>query len=116
MNRFYEGVNSLFVRAYDTFYVGGAAIVGDVAFYERLARETGGRVLELACGTGRIACHWGRHLRWDADDGPMQDRRASCFCGGPSDLNQSGHEPAELGSAFWFRLRARSLLPAPIDD
>ena len=55
MDRFYEDVNSLFVRAYDAFYVGGAPIVGDVAFYERLACETGGRVLELACGTGRIA-------------------------------------------------------------
>jgi len=54
MDRFYEDVNSLFVRAYDAFYGGGAPIGGDVAFYERLARETDGRVLELACGTGRI--------------------------------------------------------------
>lgn len=53
MDRFYEGVNSLFVRAYDAFYVGGARWA-DVAFYERLAHETGGPVLELACGTGRI--------------------------------------------------------------
>ena len=55
MHRFYENVNSLFVRAYDAFYVGGAPMGGDVAFYERLARDTGGGVLELACGTGRIA-------------------------------------------------------------
>jgi ubiquinone/menaquinone biosynthesis C-methylase UbiE len=55
MDRFYEDVNSLFVRAYDAFYVGGAPMGGDVAFYERLARDTGGGVLELACGTGRIA-------------------------------------------------------------
>jgi 2-polyprenyl-3-methyl-5-hydroxy-6-metoxy-1,4-benzoquinol methylase len=55
IDRFYEDVNSLFVRAYDAFYVGGAPIGGDVAFYERLARDTGGGVLELACGTGRIA-------------------------------------------------------------
>jgi ubiquinone/menaquinone biosynthesis C-methylase UbiE len=54
MDRFYEDVDSLFVRAYDAFYVGGAPIVDDVAFYERLARETGGPVLELACGTGRL--------------------------------------------------------------
>jgi ubiquinone/menaquinone biosynthesis C-methylase UbiE len=26
-----------------------------VAFYEQLARETGGPVVELGCGTGRIA-------------------------------------------------------------
>jgi ubiquinone/menaquinone biosynthesis C-methylase UbiE len=55
MNRFYEDANSLFVRAYDTFYVGGAPIGGDVAFYGYLARGSGGGVLELACGTGRIA-------------------------------------------------------------
>jgi ubiquinone/menaquinone biosynthesis C-methylase UbiE len=55
VNRFYEGADSLFVRAYDAFYVGGAPIPGDVAFYDRLAREAGGAVLELACGTGRIA-------------------------------------------------------------
>jgi ubiquinone/menaquinone biosynthesis C-methylase UbiE len=55
MDRFYEDADSLFVRAYDVFYVAGAPIGGDSAFYERLARETGGGVLELACGTGRIA-------------------------------------------------------------
>jgi len=55
MDRFYEDVNSLFVRAYDAFYLGGAPTSGDVVFYERLARETGGSVLEIACGTGRIA-------------------------------------------------------------
>jgi ubiquinone/menaquinone biosynthesis C-methylase UbiE len=55
MDRFYEDADSLFVRAYDAFYVDGAPIGGDVAFYERLAHETGGSVLELGCGTGRIA-------------------------------------------------------------
>jgi SAM-dependent methyltransferase len=55
MDRFYEDANSLFVRAYDAFYAGGAPIGGDVAFYGHLARELGGGVLELACGTGRIA-------------------------------------------------------------
>ena len=54
MDRFYENANSLFVRAYDAFYV-GASRWGDIAFYERLARETGGPMLELGCGTGRIA-------------------------------------------------------------
>ena len=52
MDRFYEDAASLFVRAYDAFYRSDA---DDVAFYEKLARETGGPVLELACGTGRIA-------------------------------------------------------------
>jgi ubiquinone/menaquinone biosynthesis C-methylase UbiE len=55
MDRFYEDANTRFVKAYDAFYAGGAPIGGDVAFYEELARENGGGVLELACGTGRIA-------------------------------------------------------------
>jgi ubiquinone/menaquinone biosynthesis C-methylase UbiE len=55
MDRFYEDADSLFVKAYDAFYREGAPIGGDIAFYERLAREMGGGVLELACGTGRIA-------------------------------------------------------------
>jgi SAM-dependent methyltransferase len=55
MDQFYQDADSLFVRVYDAFYVAGAPIGGDIAFYERLARETGGGVLELACGTGRIA-------------------------------------------------------------
>lgn len=56
MERFYEGAESLFVRAYDAFYrEAPPQIAGDVAFYQELARRTGGPVLELARGTGRIA-------------------------------------------------------------
>jgi SAM-dependent methyltransferase len=56
MDRFYESSESIFVRAYDAFHHHAPPqIAGDIAFYERLARGTGGRVLELACGTGRIA-------------------------------------------------------------
>ena len=56
MDRFYEGAESLFVTAYDAFLASGPPpVLGDVAFYERVARDTGGPVLELACGTGRIA-------------------------------------------------------------
>jgi SAM-dependent methyltransferase len=56
LERFYEGAESLFVRAYDAFYAAGAPpIAGDIAFYDRLAKATGGPVLELGCGTGRIA-------------------------------------------------------------
>ena len=56
MDQFHEKTGSLFVEAYDAFYSSSRPqIAYDVAFYERVAREVGGPVLELACGTGRIA-------------------------------------------------------------
>jgi ubiquinone/menaquinone biosynthesis C-methylase UbiE len=56
VDQFYEKAGSLFVEAYDAFYSSsGPQIAGDLAFYRRVAREVGGPVLELACGTGRIA-------------------------------------------------------------
>jgi ubiquinone/menaquinone biosynthesis C-methylase UbiE len=56
VDQFYEGADSLFVRSYDVFSRGEPPqVAGDRAFYARLAHEVGGRVLELACGTGRIA-------------------------------------------------------------
>jgi SAM-dependent methyltransferase len=55
VDQFYEQAGSLFVEAYDAFYSSSAPqIAGDLAFYQRVAREVGGPVLELACGTGRI--------------------------------------------------------------
>lgn len=56
MDRFYEDAASLFVEAYDAFHDSDTPqIAGDVAFYSDIARETGGAVLEVACGTGRVA-------------------------------------------------------------
>lgn len=56
MPAFYEEGSSLFVRAYDAFHdPSPPPIAGDIGFYRRLAREAAGPVLELACGTGRIA-------------------------------------------------------------
>ena len=56
MDRFYQGPDSLFVRAYDAVYRDAPPqIAGDIAFYRQLALQTGGPILELACGTGRIA-------------------------------------------------------------
>ena len=57
VSSFYDGTGSIFVEAYDAFYHADPPpmIAGDVAFYERLARASGGPVLELACGTGRVA-------------------------------------------------------------
>jgi ubiquinone/menaquinone biosynthesis C-methylase UbiE len=56
-SRFYER-SSLFVTAYDALHLtdmGGTRVGGDVEFYRELAAEQGGPILELACGTGRVA-------------------------------------------------------------
>lgn len=56
MGSFYDGAESIFVEAYDAFYSEGQhPVTGDIAFYERLARTRAGPVLELGCGTGRVA-------------------------------------------------------------
>jgi SAM-dependent methyltransferase len=41
-------------RFYDGAYGQSAQVGPDVAFYQGLAREAGGPVLELGCGTGRV--------------------------------------------------------------
>lgn len=56
--RFY-GQSGLNVETYDAFHrrdPGGVSI-GDLTFYESIAGQAGGPVLELACGTGRVALH-----------------------------------------------------------
>lgn len=35
--------------------IAGSSVEGDVDFYRRLAKETGGPVLDVGCGTGRVA-------------------------------------------------------------
>jgi len=60
VGRFYEGASSIFVEAYDAFYQhANPQIAGDVGFYTDIARATGGAVLEVACGTGRITLPMG---------------------------------------------------------
>lgn len=55
MDGFYEDAGSLFVEAYDAFYQTDLPQVSnDRNFYEALAAEAAGPVLELACGTGRL--------------------------------------------------------------
>ena len=54
---FYEA-DSLHTEIYDVLgasLVAGSPVQGDIDFYRRLARETGGPILEIGCGTGRVA-------------------------------------------------------------
>lgn len=52
---FYDGA-TLHVRCYDSIHAGnGPAVQGDVRFYLDLARRSGGDVLEIGVGTGRVA-------------------------------------------------------------
>jgi SAM-dependent methyltransferase len=53
---FYEA-ESLHVEVYDALAgsIAGSTVDGDIDFYRQLARETGGPILEVGCGTGRVA-------------------------------------------------------------
>ena len=54
---FYEA-DSLQTEIYDALgpsLVMGTGVEGDTGFYRRLATETGGPILEVGCGTGRVA-------------------------------------------------------------
>jgi SAM-dependent methyltransferase len=54
---FYE-VSGLAVEVYDesaAASVPATSMAGDVEFYRRLASDTGGPILEVGCGTGRVA-------------------------------------------------------------
>src|SRR5262245_10926748 len=44
----------ILARTYDPVYEAARDPSGDVAFYVEQARENGGPVLELGCGTGRV--------------------------------------------------------------
>ena len=54
---FYDA-DSLHTEIYDALgarLVAGSPVQGDTDFYRRLASETGGPILEVGCGTGRVA-------------------------------------------------------------
>jgi len=57
LRAFYEA-DSLHTEIYDALgpsLVMGSSVEGDTDFYRRLARETGGPILEVGCGSGRVA-------------------------------------------------------------
>ena len=54
MSDFEDHYGAVTARFYDAAYGVSPQLAADVDFYRELARETGGPVLELGCGTGRV--------------------------------------------------------------
>ena len=57
LRAFYEA-DSLNIEIYDALaasIIPGSSVEGDIDFYRRLAGETGGPILDIGCGTGRVA-------------------------------------------------------------
>lgn len=54
MSGFEDSYGTVTARFYDAAYATMGSLGRDVDFYVSLARETGGPVLELGCGTGRV--------------------------------------------------------------
>ena len=50
----YDETDSVTARHYDAAYAALPELGDDVDFYRDLAREAGGPVLEIGCGTGRV--------------------------------------------------------------
>jgi SAM-dependent methyltransferase len=50
----YDEYDRITARYYDAAYAALPSLGDDVDFYRSLARETGGPVLEIGCGTGRV--------------------------------------------------------------
>jgi SAM-dependent methyltransferase len=54
----FYAAESLHTEVYDALaasIIAGSSVDGDIDFYRGLARETGGPILEVGCGTGRVA-------------------------------------------------------------
>jgi SAM-dependent methyltransferase len=55
---FYRGGDSLHVEIYDALAaqnIAAGTAMNDIEFYRGLARETGGPILDVGCGTGRVS-------------------------------------------------------------
>ncbi len=95
------------VALYDVREAGGPGTIcdGDVEFYLRHARKTGGPVLDLACGTGRVALPLAR-AGFDVT-GLDRSRHMLAIARGKLKANGIQHVELVTGNMVRFDLRRR---------
>jgi hypothetical protein len=57
-----DDLNTVIYDERTPLHIGAAGLDGDVEFYVDLARQTGGPVLDVGCGTGRVAIERVRYV------------------------------------------------------
>lgn len=100
-NGFYAG--ALAVESYDLFVEANPLLRGDLDFYVETARQAGGPVLELGCGTGRVLAGFAKGgvpcVGLDLSRA-MLDRAAARLTGGAARLVQASMDDFDLNERF----------------
>jgi ubiquinone/menaquinone biosynthesis C-methylase UbiE len=106
--QFYEfyALGGLDVAVYDVFFAGRTE---DVEFYVNIARETGGPVLDLGCGTGRVLTRIAREgisvVGVDSSDAMLANarrkvQRLPAAVRGLTDLRKGDMRNVDVGDKF----------------
>ncbi|MBP2311341.1 class I SAM-dependent methyltransferase [Azospirillum soli] len=106
------------VRAEDAATLARIGILGDVAFYKEQAEATGGPVLEIGCGTGRLTIPLARagHKVWAVDiSAAMLDQLRAKLALEPPEVQARVHVIQQDATALDLPVRGFRLAAIPFN-